>query len=121
MLQVIFTQAAIFRTAVLDFGRKPVRHRAGLRVRERLCVVFRVARNLDFEEAVFRTLLLHPHFVVAQDDVRVDQFLARWTDGARIRKECGVAVSLWRRTRQELFELDHDSHSFGMDEECGGF
>jgi hypothetical protein len=80
VLQVILTKAAIFRTPVFDFGRKAIRHGAWLRIGQRSHVVLGVARDLDFEEAVPRTFLLHPHFVIAQDDVRVDQFFAGRTN-----------------------------------------
>src|SRR5215207_5357913 len=57
VLQVIFTQAAIFRTAMFDFSSETIRHGAWLCVGERLYVVLGVARDLDFKEAVPRTFL----------------------------------------------------------------
>ena len=116
---MIFTEAAIFRTAVFHFSREQVRHGAWLRVRERLDVVLRVARDFDFEETMSRAFLLHPHFVIAQDDVRVDQLFAGGTDRSSVRKERGIAVPLWRRTCEEWVELDHYSLSFGTLELSG--
>src|SRR5689334_20515423 len=97
---------------MFHFSREAVRHGARLRVRERLDVVLSIARDLDFEETMSRALLLHPHFVIAQNDVRVDHFSAGGTNGSRVRKERGIAVPFWRRTGEERVELNHDSHSF---------
>src|SRR5215208_702155 len=98
---------------MLDLRGEAIRHGARLRVGERPYVVLGVARDLDFEEAVSRTFLLHPHFVIAQNDVCVDHFFAGGTDRSRVRKKRGIAVPLWRRTCEKRVELDHDSDSFG--------
>jgi len=79
-LQVILAEAAVFGTAVLDFCGKSERDSAGLGVREGSRVVLGVAGDLNLEETMTRTLFLHPDFVIAQDDVRVDYLFAGRTD-----------------------------------------
>jgi hypothetical protein len=77
---------------MFDFSGEAIWHRAGFRVGERLDVVLRIARHFDFEKAVLRAFLLHPHFVVTKDNVSVDDFLALGADGPSVGKERGVTI-----------------------------
>src|SRR5262245_7429292 len=83
VLEVVFTQPAVQRAAVLDLRREIEWHGAGLRVRERFDVILSVAGNLDFKETVLRTFLLHPHAVFAQYYMSVNELLAMRAGRAR--------------------------------------
>src|ERR1051325_8397317 len=107
VLQVVLTQTAVERAAMLDFSSEAIRHRSRFSVRQRLDVVLGIARNLDFEATVLRTLLLHPDAVVTQHNVGVNNFLARRTNGTRVGEERGVAILFCRWSLEKRAEWNH--------------
>ena len=92
---------------MLHLCREVERHRAGLRVRERLDVVLRVAGNLDFKVTVLRTFLLHPHAVVAQNYVCINELVALRADRARVGEEGCVSVPFNDRSFKQRIEWYH--------------
>ncbi len=99
VLLMVRTKAAIVRTTVLDRGTKCQRNRTGLIEFGKIRIGLGIAVDERLEGAAVRTPLGHIHFVVAQQDLGVDDPAAIRTDAASQLVEDVVSVPLCGRDR----------------------
>src|SRR5258708_9601938 len=97
VLLVVGAQAAIVRTSVLYLAASLQRNGSRLVVPAQGCVSFRVSVNKSLERSALRAALAHEDFVIAQDDLRVDNLAAFRTDAARqfVKDVIGVLLRSW--------------------------
>jgi hypothetical protein len=83
VLLMVGTKTAIVRTTTVDGGRKAQRNRAGL-VESRIgSVGLGISVDERFKQPMLGATLAHEHFVIAQQDLRVNHPPTLWTDTAR--------------------------------------
>jgi len=93
VLLVIGTEAAVVRTAVVDWCVSPERHLRRLEIHlTALAVIVDVVRNQNAFGAVRRTMLEHPHAPVLKHNLAVDLAVTRRAD-----RHDRVIVKVWPR------------------------
>ena len=82
MLLVVWAETTVVRAAIMDFRAVRQRNRAGLIEFSKCRVGFRVSIDKCFERSTLRAAFAHVNFVIAQNDLRIDDSSALGTDAA---------------------------------------